>query len=127
MCVCELTAALKCCEQAALRPAAPFHFAEQAHCKSSCALCSPVQPMAELPLPGACGVAISADEGLVAAWTEAEVHVFTLHSLLHDVSQLHRQVWSVTGAVQVTPSVTSQGSNAHMGNLSHDGTSAAQL
>ena len=57
--------------------------------------------MAELPLPGACGVAISADEGLVAAWTEAEVYVFTLHSLLNDGPQLHRQVWSVTGAVQV--------------------------
>ena len=57
--------------------------------------------MAELPLPGACGVAISADEGLVAAWTEAEVHVFTLHDLLHESCQLRRQVWSVTGAVQV--------------------------
>ena len=63
--------------------------------------------MAELPLPGACGVAISADEGLVAAWTEAEVHIFTLHSLLHDGPQLRQQIWSVTGAVQVRHLVTS--------------------
>ena len=93
--------ALQCCKQDAVRLAALFTVKSTLSCLSLFALCSPVQPAAELPLPGACGVAISADEGLVAAWTEAEVHVFTLHGLLHHGPQLRRQVWSVTGAIQV--------------------------